>query len=215
MSYTAPHKLLTISGALFTGTLERWSFGMRFLENSGITPPTQAMVDATVTPLTTFWSSAVTIGQLHSLDTAKLAQIGTDGKYPPGHVPSIHTFSPALFPPGTNGTGLPGQVSMAVGFTTSQPRGRAHAGRIYLPPTSMMVGSDGRWTTTQAIGAANAVRTLVNALNGITGMGFLTVMSDLGTGTSWNVTGIRVGRVPDTIRRRRRQLVEGYQSVAL
>lgn len=215
MVYSNIHKLLTVSGGLFTGTLERWSFGIRWLNAGAHVPPDQTMVNACAAPFATFFDSAITIGQYHSMDTLKLASIDTNGKYPVGHIPSVFTWSPAEFPPGTTGVGLPSQVSMAASLTTNLPRGLAHMGRIYLPPTGMAVGSDGRWTTSQATGAANAVKVLINALAGITGMGAPVVMSDVGAGAEQQIRGVRVGRVPDTVRRRRRSLVEGYQSVTL
>jgi len=214
MVYPNEHKLLTASGTLFTGTLERWSFGLRFYDQPTFHPPTQAMVDACKPAFATWFDSAVTIGGTHSLDTLKLATIDVNGRYPAGHSPSIATFVPPEFP-AVAAVGLPGQISMVVSLRTVKPRGIAHAGRIYLPPSSLQVGSDGRWSTAQALGAANATRTLLNALNLVTDLGDLAVFSDVGAGDFEYVTGVRVGRVPDTVRRRRRQLVEDYQAVAL
>ena len=215
MPYPIRHKLLTASGGLFTGTLERWSFGLRFYDDPTFHEPTQAMVDACKPAFATFWDSAPTFGKEHSLDTLKLAHIDTTGHYPAGHTPVIATFVPAEFPPGTSPTGLPGQISQVASLRTIKPRGIAHAGRIYLPSTGQPVGSDGRWTTTFSLGTANAVKTLINSLNAVTDLGDCAIFSDVGAGAWEYVTGVRVGRVPDTVRRRRRQLVEDYQSMTL
>lgn len=214
MVYPATHKLVTFSGGLFTGTLERWSFGLRFYNNPFV-PPTQSMVDAIAPLAVTFWDSAISVGLTHGLDLIKLATIEPTGLYPPGFSPLLHPFSPPEFPPGVAANGLPGQISQVVSLRTNLPRGRAHAGRIYLPSTGQSVGTDGRWTAVFSTGVANAVKTLINGISGISGMGSPVVMSDLGAGAVEIVTGLRVGRVPDTVRRRRRQLVEDYQSVTL
>jgi len=214
MTYSVDHKLLTVHGDLFTGAAEHFTFGVRIV--GGTLPPTQAMVDALQIPFQTFWQSQAAAGLNSPLRYLKLAHIDASGLYPPGHVPLEYVWaSTGYFPPGTSAIGLPAQISQVATLTTAFPRGLASKGRIYLPQPQAAVGADGRWTTGIALATANAVKVLINAINAVSGMGTVHVMSKIGSGATHPVTGIAVGRVPDTQRRRRRSLVEDRQSVVL
>lgn len=110
----------------------------------------------------------------------------------------------------------PGQNSIVVSTRTTLQRGRAHAGRWY-PPTGgvPIVALDGRISAADAAGMAGAARTLVNAINtALAGQGQVVVFSKVGQSVQ-PVTAIRVGRVVDTMRSRRAQLLEDASQVAL
>lgn len=213
MTYDSAHKKLTVTGNLFGG-LETFSFSIRGMSDS--TPPTQADVDAFEAPLRTFFTASTTaICSQHNVTEIKLAPIGLDGRYPPGTDSVVKSPSPAMFGGGASSSHFP-QLSMALSMTTALPRGRAHLGRIYLPPLGSTVlpvsGLIDNTTVTQVL--ANW-KTLLDAINALAQPFTVAVMSNVGAGTHQLVTGVRAGRVMDTQRRRRRSMIENPLSLAL
>lgn len=211
MTFADEHQLVTVFGTAFGG-LETWSFGVRF-GGSGSTV-TQALADALVAPTVTLWNDpTLFMPNSHSLTGVKVAPIGIDGKYPPGQIAYIGTIAPDTGPTSTNLH--PAQVATVVTFlSTPTPRGRASRGRIYLPPAASTVNP----TTGQngmAASLAAAVRTWLNALNGLAVLGNASIMSELGTGLSTPITHVRADSLYDTQRRRRRQLTSPTTTVAL
>lgn len=204
MVFNARHKLLTVFGTAFNG-VETWSFGVRFSTVTGIEPVSQAQVDACVAPTVTLWNTpALFMPSSHALTGVKLAPIGVDGKYPPGEIAYIADITPDQGPTNTNQH--PAQCTQVVTFLAEgQPRGRASRGRIYLPcPNAAVSSSDG----TNGLGSAlaNAVATWLGALNDVADLGQAAIMSSLGSGITAPITQTRGDNLPDTQRRRRRQL---------
>lgn len=111
--------------------------------------------------------------------------------------------------PGTGSMAGPPQCTIAISLTTPYLRGLAHAGRIY-PPSAVMVESDGRNSAVPTGNSATAAALLIGAINSSNG-GQVVVYSGVRGQTANVVNGVRVGRVVDTQRRRRRNLVEDYQ----
>jgi hypothetical protein len=212
MSFDFEHNLLTVFGTSFGGS-ETWSFGVRFFQISHVDPD-QTMADACRTATQTFWNTAgIFMPASHSLTGVKVAPIGTDGKYPAGKVSYIGTITPDTGPSSTNLH--PAQCTQVVTFLSSvQPRGRASHGRIYLPcPAAAISSSDG--TNSLASALATATRTWIVAMNAITGLGTASIMSNLGSGITVPITSVRADSLPDTQRRRRRQLTSPTSSVAV
>lgn len=211
MAYTAAHQLLTVFGTSFGG-VETWSFGVRFAQ-AGSTV-TQALADACRAPTSTLWSTAgIFMPNSHTLTGVKLAPIGTDGKYVPGQIAYIGSITPTAGPSSSNIH--PAQCTQVVTFlSTLIPRGRGSRGRIYLPcPGAAISNSTGQNGLASAL--ATAVRTWLVALNAISGMGVASIMSDLGTGATSPIGTVRADNLPDTQRRRRRQLLSTTSSVAM
>lgn len=211
MTFPVEHQLLTVFGTAFGG-LETWSFGVRF-GGSGSTV-TQAIADACVAPTVTLWNDpTLFMPNSHNLEGVKLAPIGIDGKYPPGTIAYIGDVVADAGPTSTNLH--PAQVATVVTFLSStQPRGRASRGRIYLPPCASTVNPT---TGQNGMGSnlATAVRTWLVALNALTGLGNASIMSELGTGLSVPITHVRADSLYDTQRRRRRQLTSPTVTVAV
>jgi len=212
MAYTNAHNLLTVFGTSYN-SVETWSFGVRFGMGSP-TDPTQAMADACRSATQTMWNTAgIYMPSSHVLTGVKVAPIGTDGKYPSGKIAYVGVITPDAGPSNTNLH--PAQCTQVVTFLSSfQPRGRASHGRIYLPcPAAAVSASDG----TNGLGSAlaNAVRDWIVAMNAISGLGTAAIMSDLGGGTTMEITDVRADSLPDTQRRRRRQLTSTRTTVAL
>lgn len=215
MPYTQAHRLLTIAGPLFGG-IERWQIGLRFAASDTATQVPQSMVNACEAPIRTWFTSTSTfIASNHSVDQIKLANIETDGHYFPGQVAVVDVPSTAINGGGTGGSTWP-QNSFVVSLTTAMPRGRAHIGRIYLPPLrATLIPVAGLMDPANVDSILGTTKTLLNALNAIAGIGSLCVFSKVGTGTTNNITGVRGGLVMDTQRRRRRSIPEMPRSLAL
>lgn len=145
------------------------------------------------------------------LTEVKLARIGPDGKY---------TDDPFVVAVSQAGSGQslhrhPFQVSLAVSLDTEKrgPRGR---GRFYMPMPTMPVAADGTVATVLAEEVRDSAKTFIDAVNNSPGFDLtdtrVVVASSFGTNSP--VTEVRVGRVLDTIRTRRRQLSEKYSAPA-
>lgn len=212
MSFDFEHNLLTVFGTSFNG-VETWSFGVRFFQISHVDPD-QTMADACRAATQTLWNTAgIFMPSSHSLTGVKVAPIGTDGKYPPGKIAYIGDITPDGGPSNTNIH--PAQCTQVVTFLSdTQPRGRGSHGRIYLPcPAAAVSASDG--TNSLASALATAVRTWIVAMNAISGLGVAHIMSNLGAGISSPITDVRADNLPDTQRRRRRQLTSTTSTVAV
>jgi hypothetical protein len=112
---------------------------------------------------------------------------------------------------GANQAG-PGQLSVAVSTRTTLSRGRSHAGRFYPPTWATAPAVDtGLITVAVAGGMATSAWGLVADVNTVLGAdGEVVVFSKVGQIVQ-PVVGVRVGRVVDTVRSRRRSLNEDYQ----
>lgn len=239
MPYPAQHQYMTVIGDCYGGA-ERWQFGLR-LTDGGVSNEETAL--AISDDVQAWWTGAGYAAGTnfasynnYRLVELKVARIGIDGKYPAGEVAYSHFYLPPIagqnVPPGGNNA-LP-QSTMCATLTTAVPRGLASKGRIYLPPsTQTALQADGRLSTADATQQANSVKTLINAINANGVVGNVAIFSRgkgvpqydeehnrieytyPNPGASNVVTGVRVGRVKDTQRRRRRQLVEDPQAVQL
>lgn len=103
----------------------------------------------------------------------------------------------------------PVQISYSASTMTGFLRGPAHAGRFYPPNGHKLLPADGRLALADAKGMATSAAQMITDLNGASD-GSCVIYSGVGQVTR-EITGIRVGRVADTQRRRRRSLVEAYE----
>lgn len=203
MVYAAPHLRLVLSGTLYD--VEGFSFGLNLI-GGGSAPSEvpQAVIDAC-----TAYFTAVNIDNSAVLRTIKLNLIGTDGRYASDSDTVVHDYPL----PGIAGIGTqnpPPQIALAVSLMTNKQRGRASKGRFYLPLPTLPVGSDGMLTSANALSYAEPTAVFINDLNEALPEFTVGVVSDIGTGAQSAVTGVRVGRVYDTIRSRRRSLPEAH-----
>lgn len=241
MTFQYSHFYVTVKGSMATGA-EQWQFGLRGLGVTGAANENQTIALALAPIVENWWrGTGYTAGtdKVSWLDSSKLeelkvATIDLDGTYVDSTVSYSHFYLPAIAGTYTTWSGWMPQASTCVTLTTGVPRGLASHGRIYLPPNDQMAtGTDGRITAASALIVANNIKKFINNLNADPNFGPVMVMSkghgvkvDVPTrkrwewtypnaGTSAAVTGTRVGRVVDTMRRRRRQLVESPQGVQL
>lgn len=232
MPFPEQHQYLTVIGDAYNAA-ERWQFGLR-LSDGGVS--NQATAEAISDDVETWWranspysSGTDKLGSLntHRLTEVKVARIQPDGTYPLDDPSYSHFYLPPIVGTDIPGDGTVPQATIAVTLTTGVPRGYASKGRIYLPPTSTAKPqADGLIPAAFAgIVAASMVR-LINAINANTVVGNVMIYSRgkgvpsfdadhnrveytyPNPGASRPVTGVRVGRVVDTQRRRRRSLPE-------
>lgn len=213
MSFPNAHLLLTIHWGYASATAEKAQTGIRF---DTVTPASQALVDATATAITNFWTTNLTgmIDPAFKLEFARLASIAPNGQYVPGTRAYDHTF------PGTGGGAggstplysFPLQVAMVTTMLTAQPRGQAYKGRLYLPYAAGATLNSylWRWDPAVANNRSNAVAAMITALN--TALGAKATVFSTGTkaapavGAKQLITGCLTDTKPDTQRRRAKQL---------
>ena len=161
-----------------------------------------------MTAFSTFFSANPISGSAQ-LTTLKLNEIGPNGRYANDSTTVVHDYGL----PGIPGVGLakyPPQIALAVSLKTAASRGRAHAGRFYLPTPPAAMGTDGRVTPAAITDLNTHVGNLLNSINTSVPGWRLGVTSDIGEGTQRVITGFTIGRTFDTIRSRRTSIPEGY-----
>ena len=209
--YDQEHQYLQWGGTL--PGAEQWSCGVR-LAKSTANPVTQDQVlcDALATVVGAFHQRATTgISSAAHLTWVKLNPIGVDGKYLfPTTIEKL--ISPLKAGGKAVATYMPNQVAWAVTLTTAVDRGGAHIGRFYLPLPAVGPDSGGGEITLALCNDLKAsATTFINDINAATASYHLAVFSrKAGDPKHRTVTGVKVGRVLDTIRRRRNQLAEKY-----
>lgn len=203
MAVTGHLYKLSYGGPLFT--LETWSCNMHIVSTD---PMTETASDFE-TALTAWFISSTACNNVKSkLAWIKFNEINpVTGKYLSETEADTHFLvTPA---PGV-GAMQESQLSLCVSFITEAARGYASKGRVFPPSgTFTLDGLSGQVTAAAALSCAQAMNSLVTTINGF-GQAKVHVFSKTGQ-TSRQVTGIRVGRILDTQRRRRSQLVEDYQ----
>lgn len=233
MPYNQEHMFFQWSGHFVTSgneVMDDFVGGLRFVGPGLAAADNDDVLEAMARTFMNFWSgdgrNGIPGGAL--VDSFKWNRIGTDGRY----VDSGNTrwFTPNAGARGTTSTRYPTQVACATTWTTDFVRGRASKGRTFWP-TALPVNDDSRYrinTATQERMGAWA-RNLIVALNNTTETGTVVtvpdtgqqvpvvssnlqaaVMSDIGTGRSSLITGIRVGDRLDIQRRRGNRVNEVY-----
>nr|CRY97226.1 hypothetical protein [uncultured prokaryote] len=150
------------------------------------------------------------ISSVVKLDRVKVNLVDINGRY----VDDSETYEREIDPMvsgGGSGTPWPPQCSIAVSLKSDKRRGPGAFGRFYPPMTVGVIQADGRITAGDAEGLADSASILIRDLNLSAGLTLQVVnASAVGLGTFEKVTSVRVGRVVDTIQRRRNALVEDY-----
>ena len=213
MAYSAKHKYLTVHWTMTSSNVEEGQFGLRFAASSD---PTQGELNAAVVAVNGWWGGTSSlIGDDYRLSSMKFAAIGTDGLYPDGYSPLIYDFSPVT--PGGTAIAIsqfPLQVASVMSLTTAAARGRAHRGRVYLPPIAGNLSATYLFSAANCQTRANSFADLLETLNAAIG-GACSVMSRIGTGTTRAVTAVECGDRPDVQRRRAGRQIETYSSAPL
>lgn len=207
--FDSDHYYMQVGGKLPGG--EEWSNGWRF----AMVPGNAVVLDDTMlnaygAAVQTFYTSTV-ISSGVKLSFMKMNPIdAATGKY---DTQSPYTKLFADLP----GTGtlqaLPNQATIAVGWTTGYSLGLAHKGRFYIPiPSLAQTAGSGQITTAAADDVKAKATTMLTALNAVNPNLDVAIFSrKSGAPTHRLVTGVQVGLVWDTQRRRRRKLLESYR----
>lgn len=206
------HLRLTWSGVFGTlaGPIEEWSFGLALPTEATIDPFTDAQIDALAQGMRTCYVSTLAprmpsdviltecrFANVNGLGRVKLR---ADGSY----VQGINTVpQPGL----DNPVAIPLQTALCVSLVTARP-GPSGKGRFFLPwPSQFLNIGTKTLDANQATVMLDACRDFLVAVNGLT-PGDVSVASTKGYLST--VIGLRVGRVPDTMRSRRERVPEGY-----
>jgi len=225
------HLLLVWGGSL--PGLETWSCSVKLSDGRVGSPAvgvdaflstvdTQSWVDGFIKDAVSAYHSRLGthIAGTAKLEYCKLNLINREGHYD-AESTSEHVFAPSV---GGywGGVHVPNQISLCVSLTTGAARGPAHRGRFYLPLPNLEVSlADGTIEIVDAAAVATSTKTFLEAISDVPGLdlpsspGAVVMSRKAGAPRTRQVTGVAVGRVLDTQRRRRRSLPEGYQSIAV
>lgn len=212
MPYSQNFWRVSFGGTLFV--TEEWSCNICMGAPGGSTDgnPDGAELTAIRTALNAWFIHANSYNSAAAkLGYVKVNEIGVDGHYvnPFATVEYVYP-APAA---GATATLAAPQHSVALSWVTSRARGPGAHGRIYPPTGNVTIAADGMIASSNATAMATQAKTLLDALNDVHA-GYQVVVASQG-GVAGEpalvpVTGVRVGRVADTQRRRRESLVENY-----
>ena len=159
-----------------------------------------------------FSSSSTRIHNVAKLTTMKASLIDANGRVvrnPDGSLVQREAAPPLGPVAGAASSNLhPYQVACVVSLDTPR-RSRSGRGRLYLPTPGILVGSDGRIAATDRDTVLTQAETWIEAINSAAGPVNRVIVAS-SSGVNSPVTAVRVGRVLDTQRRRRSDLVEDY-----
>lgn len=227
MTFDRTHLLVVWGGTLPGG--EIWSNSLRMAgSETGENPAgimtsgdLQTWLDGELKGEVSVWHQS-TSSRIHS--SCKLTYVKANYIKPDGHYYDINTHEyvyPTPLPGAVSTPTYPNQVALAVSLTTGRDRGYAHRGRFYSPMPGLDVAADGLVSIALATNVAAAAKTFIESLSDIPGPDLgvsdlnVVVMSAAGAGHTHPVTGVEIGRVLDTQRRRRQELKEAYVAATI
>jgi hypothetical protein len=218
MAYPSPFHRLVIIGELFEDT---FNTTLSIVPTDGELADVEEVLEGVYDAVTDWWQlpagpTGPGISAYARITSIKLNRIGTDGRYTDSVTHERVASSPEGGAYATRP--LPPQLACVATLTTLAERGLASKGRMYFPPTQGIadIATDGRISATNAYNFASAVYTLFGNINGVytaatSGTGLVGVASSVGAGMFRSVQGVRVGRVPDTMRSRRNKQLEAFE----
>lgn len=185
--------------------------------------PSDYLNDQAAPAFTTFLSAANMFPNKTQIDRLLLYGMSDGRVFDVGSGPAkaVLSYKAGHKPTGaSSSTSLPPQCSPVASWMTAVA-GRKGKGRIYMPaPPQTLVSVDGGLLssgacTNLATAAAGLVGDLVTGGGGL----FPYIVAPIVTGVPWTkyarIKSVRVGNVIDTQRRRRAQITETYQTVAV
>jgi len=220
------HYLLVFGGAFWSQ--EIWQCGIRMRWPGTLSPePSDSdmiayaaggLADVSA-DVAAYWADThVGASRKAILNWVKFNAINSEGNYLDSENSNEHVLTTPVTPPAFSplGTETIPQAALCLGMTTAAKRGPASKGRIFLPPQQYVYQSGSPRIDTTALGQIlTAFHTFIAALNNWPGTDVphdpvVSVLSPVGSGHSKPVTGVRVGDLYDTQRRRRNRLTESY-----
>jgi hypothetical protein len=212
---TVPTHFKFVFRGVFVNTPEEWSFGCKFSRtnpgeaDAGYDDIDQGAVDAA---LGTLLGNAYFHAGVKATDWRAYV-IGTDG-HMETNAPLLREFESGN-PQGSSGNRQPPQIAL-VATLIGADKGPAHFGRLFLPGPAKAVSDDLRLNITDATGYADLVTQFLKDVSDAIDLEVLNQSACVnvspsgggGAGTIQEVDHVEVGRVYDTLRTRRRQLLE-------
>ena len=208
------HTLVTWQGDFVPEGLpvEQWSFSLRLepdisgADNTVYTTGAATMRTAWTTHLAPRQGSIIVLKKVTVAAVTALGPwaTGADGGYIKGEYNGNDVGAVS------NGNFLPLQNALAVSLVTARA-GATGKGRFFLPVNQQALGSDGRLLAAARDQYLTSCQSFLNAVNAASGWGRVVVSSSKGYESL--VTGVRIGRVVDTMRSRRRSLAEEYAAL--
>lgn len=147
----------------------------------------------------------------------KFNEIGPDGRYVDSTTTHVRFLEGSQRFKGVSSASVPTFQSVAVTTTTDRQRGPASKGRLFIPQCIAPVLATGRLDPSAQANAAAAYAKFLTDLGNESGVDTRAiapfVVSNVGNpGPAERITGVRVGDVPDVIRRRKSAMTEKYVS---
>lgn len=223
MPYASPYIYFTIQGHFGDNAgaaIEQWQVGFKIPTGAGAPTPTDLsnFLETMSAPVIAFHTdAAVAAGNTTVYNGLTAAHVGTDGKYTGGGS-QVTTERPASsLVLGAGVSAMPLQIACVYSLRTAVLRGPGSAGRFYYPCLARSYTAlIGQWQQAATDAAATAAATLIQAINDAAATQLDTdagvcVMSKVGAGRSEQVEKVLVGRVPDTQRRRAKDVGENYE----
>lgn len=216
---------VTISGTCFAGQ-EEWSTGFYLGSDSeDALDPGTTSASAIAARWTTFFTHAnAYVSTAYKTDAVKVSLLNTNGDVDLSAI-DIYDY-PSAISGVSGGAPLPPQISVVATLTSDNQRGLASKGRMYLPGVNLPIfPTDPHFSPTEQGNMATKLQEFFDGVNDEFNLPGRVVLASKGHkvpgspdpddysytgGITRYVTGLRIGNVYDTQRRRRNDLVEGY-----
>ena len=219
VDYLMPTHRVTLMGTCLGGT-EIWNTGFWLGESATAAgPPTQAEADAIRAAWQTFFVHGNSkINSSYKCDGVKVAWVQEDGTSDPSNTKYAYYTTP-ISGTSTDSGIMPPQCSLAATMISAKARGFGSKGRMYLPGINAPLLATGKISSGTVLPIATKLKEFFDAVNAHADVPLpVTLNATASTNPTsthdaemWAVTGVKVGDVYDTQRRRRNQLVETYQ----
>ena len=223
VDYLMPTHRVTLMGTCLGG-VEIWNTGFWLgVDGTAAGPPTQLEADAIKTAWNTFFVNGTSkIYSSYKCEGVKVAWVQEDGTSDPANTKYSYYATP-ISGTSTDTVMMPPQISLAATLTSAKARGFGSKGRMYLPGINAPVTGTGKITSGTVAAIAGNLKTFFDAVNASTDVPHNVILNATATTTGanphaaemWAVTGVKVGDVYDTQRRRRNQINEAYSAVVL
>lgn len=229
MAYAHAVNRVTISGTCFGGA-EEWSTGFWMgSETADAGDPNGAAEQIAGYWRTYFELAANAVSSGYITTEVKVAQHKAADEKTDLTKVDFHTVSPLMDGGGTS-VALPAQITLCLTLTSEIQRGIAAKGRMYLPGINSAVqGTTGKLLSSTTDTFRTNLKTMFDGINADPDIPDRVILVSRGHKTTLvpggdviyiepqnaNVTGLRIGDVYDTQRRRRNGLSEAYSTGVL
>lgn len=229
MAYAFAVNRVTISGTCFGGA-EEWSTGFWMgSETADAGDPNGAAENIAGYWRTFFELAANSISSGYLTTQVKVAQHIAASEATDLSMVDFYDVSPVMDGGGTS-VSMPAQTSLVLTLTSEIQRGTGSKGRMYLPGiNSAVTGATGKLLSSYVLALSAQLKTFVDGVNADPDIPDRVILASRGNRTvllpggdiiyinphNKNVTGLRVGDVYDTQRRRRNGLTEAYSTQVL